>query len=73
MGSWCSGITSASHAEGPGFKSQWVQAYADQLPSRGFRGVNRPGQGVAEAEMATGTPEADPQKRNMFTSSGVQS
>jgi hypothetical protein len=23
-GSWCSGITSASHAEGPGFKSQWV-------------------------------------------------
>ena len=25
MGTWCSGITSASHAEGPGFKSQWVQ------------------------------------------------
>ena len=25
MGSWCSGITSASHAEGPGFKSQRVQ------------------------------------------------
>ena len=24
LGSWCSGITSASHAEGPGFKSQWV-------------------------------------------------
>ena len=24
VGSWCSGITSASHAEGPGFKSQWV-------------------------------------------------
>ena len=24
QGSWCSGITSASHAEGPGFKSQWV-------------------------------------------------
>ena len=24
-GSWCSGITSASYAEGPGFKSQWVQ------------------------------------------------
>ena len=23
-GSCCSGITSASHAEGPGFKSQWV-------------------------------------------------
>ena len=22
-GTWCSGITSASHAEGPGFKSQW--------------------------------------------------
>ena len=27
MGSWCSGITSAPHAEGPGFKSQWVQYY----------------------------------------------
>lgn len=25
-GSWCSGITSASHAEGPGFKSQWVHS-----------------------------------------------
>ena len=24
MGTWCSGITSASHAEGPGFKSQCV-------------------------------------------------
>jgi hypothetical protein len=24
-GTWCSGITSASHAEGPGFKSQCVQ------------------------------------------------
>ena len=24
VGSWCSGITSASHAEGPEFKSQWV-------------------------------------------------
>ena len=23
-GTWCSGITSASHAEGPGFKSQCV-------------------------------------------------
>ena len=27
-GTWCSGITSASHAEGPGFKSQWVQCFA---------------------------------------------
>ena len=26
-GTWCSGITSASHAEGPGFKSQWVHSY----------------------------------------------
>ena len=26
-GSWCSGITSASHAEGPGFKSQWVHFF----------------------------------------------
>ena len=25
-GTWCSGITSASHAEGPGFKSQCVHA-----------------------------------------------
>ena len=24
LGTWCSGITSASHAEGPGFKSQCV-------------------------------------------------
>ena len=28
-GSWCSGITSASHAEGPGFDPQWVH-YAIQ-------------------------------------------
>ena len=27
MGTWCSGITSASHAEGSGFKSQWVHSY----------------------------------------------
>ena len=27
LGSWCSGITSASHAEGPGFKSQWVHFF----------------------------------------------
>jgi hypothetical protein len=27
MGLWCSGITSASHAEGPGFKPQWVQFF----------------------------------------------
>ena len=27
MGSWCSGITSTSHAEGPGFKSQWVHKF----------------------------------------------
>ena len=26
-GTWCSGITSASHAEGPGFKSQCVHLY----------------------------------------------
>ena len=29
MGLWCSGITSASHAEGPGFKPQWVQFFCD--------------------------------------------
>ena len=28
QGTWCSGITSASHAEGPGFKSQCVHAHA---------------------------------------------
>ena len=27
-GTWCSGITSAPHAEGPGFKSQCVQSFA---------------------------------------------
>ena len=27
QGTWCSGITSASHAEGPGFKSQCVHAW----------------------------------------------
>ena len=35
-GSWCSGITSASHAEGPGFKSQWVhfsRTSASWMPS----------------------------------------
>ena len=26
-GSWCSGITSASHAEGPGFNPQWVHFF----------------------------------------------
>ena len=26
-GTWCSGITSTSHAEGPGFKSQCVHLY----------------------------------------------
>ena len=32
MGTWCSGITSASHAEGPGFKSQCVH-FVIHLPS----------------------------------------
>ena len=27
LGTWCSGITSAPHAEGPGFKSQCVHCY----------------------------------------------
>ena len=35
-GSWCSGITSASHAEGPGFKSQWVH-FAFQMPVAGAK------------------------------------
>ena len=31
-GTWCSGITSASHAEGPGFKSQCVHVRSrDQM------------------------------------------
>ena len=30
-GTWCSGITSASHAEGPGFKSQCVHSCAAVL------------------------------------------
>ena len=42
-GTWCSGITSASHAEGPGFKSQCVHSCAAVLqctllgPSRARR------------------------------------
>ena len=31
-GSWCSGITSAPHAEGPGFKSQWVHILRESIP-----------------------------------------
>ena len=31
-GTWCSGITSAPHAEGPGFKSQCVHAYQMNSP-----------------------------------------
>ena len=30
-GTWCSGITSASHAEGPGFNPQCVQLSCDDL------------------------------------------
>ena len=33
-GTWCSGITSASHAEGPGFKSQCVHAQCQSIPPR---------------------------------------
>ena len=33
-GTWCSGITSASHAEGPGFKSQCVHYLCQQSPFR---------------------------------------
>ena len=32
MGTWCSGVTSASHAEGPGFKSQCVH-FVIHMPS----------------------------------------
>ena len=39
MGTWCSGITSASHAEGPGFKSQCVHfsCCVRLAPSRSLR------------------------------------
>ena len=42
MGTWCSGITSASHAEGPGFKSQCVH-FSKLLcnPNTMFRSVLR--------------------------------
>ena len=33
MGTWCSGITSASHAEGPGFKSRCVQSSGSPVES----------------------------------------
>ena len=33
-GTWCSGITSASHAEGPGFKSQCVHLSRSLAPVR---------------------------------------
>ena len=37
-GTWCSGITSASHAEGPGFKSQCVHLFGrgNQRDARGW-------------------------------------
>ena len=38
-GTWCSGITSASHAEGPGFKSQCVHA----IHRDGFHSISPPG------------------------------
>ena len=42
MGTWCSGITSASHAEGPGFKSQCVHfSKLLCIPSTMFRLVLR--------------------------------
>ena len=31
-GTWCSGITSASHADGPGFKSQCVHSLLHRIP-----------------------------------------
>ena len=38
LGAWCSGITSASHAEGPGFKSQCVRFDPPtHFPGHGFR------------------------------------
>ena len=35
LGTWCSGITSASHAEGPGFKSQCVHIFRILFSSAG--------------------------------------
>lgn len=40
-GAWCSGITSASHAEGPGFKSQCVQFLPGKPPARSSDGLHR--------------------------------
>ena len=36
-GTWCSGITSASHAEGPGFKSQCVHASASSASEASYQ------------------------------------
>ena len=40
-GSWCSGITSASHAEGPGFKSQWVHLFVTTQSTSGLYSSSR--------------------------------
>ena len=54
LGSWCNGITSASHAEGPGFKSQCVHmivpSKARRLDNRGIP-FGEPGFGRCRSEV----------------------
>ena len=45
-GLWCSGITSASHAEGPGFKSQQVHFFYSN-----FRNLERKSGSIGAAKM----------------------
>ena len=41
MGTWCSGITSASHAEGPGFNPQCVQYFKGHQSFRKGKNLSR--------------------------------
>jgi hypothetical protein len=45
QGTWCSGITSASHAEGPGFKSQCVHFPSKSRNARGMGSGHKGGSG----------------------------
>ena len=46
-GAWCSGITSASHAEGPGFKSQCVHLFVGHPTGAALTDASSVGQSVA--------------------------
>ena len=46
-GTWCSGITSASHAKGPGFKSQCVHLFVGHPARAALTDASSIGQSVA--------------------------